>query len=139
MRRCGDSMWPMRKLIAMALLALLGLPFAAPLLAMSAEHAERLPACCRKDGKHHCMMSMDELARAMGDAPHMSAPVEHCPYAPTAAMVMPVSVVAPPSAAAAIYAGVVAHPAVVAQTACMRRVAETRSRQKRGPPAMFSL
>lgn len=37
--------------------------------------------------------------------------------------------------AQAVFAGVIAHPAVATQTESKRRISADRSRQKRGPPA----
>jgi len=41
-----------------------------------------LPACCRRNGKHHCMMSMAERSESADRAPAFSAPTEKCPYYP---------------------------------------------------------
>jgi hypothetical protein len=57
-----------------------------PLTAWSgADDDSRLPACCRRHGKHHCAMSEDAaiaLAQeASGSTPIFTAPA-HCPYFP---------------------------------------------------------
>jgi len=41
-----------------------------------------LPACCRRNGKHHCMMSMAERSESANRAPAVSGPPEQCPYYP---------------------------------------------------------
>jgi hypothetical protein len=68
--------------------------------------------------------------------PSVRSSVDHCPYFPgvttaiqTGWTVLPVQ--------ASIYAGLVSHPAVVAQTQSMWRISRDRSRQKRGPPSIF--
>jgi hypothetical protein len=72
----------MRRLLSIALVALLGLPSVMALLPGSDE--ARLPACCRRDGAHHCAMSAAMMARMMeydSRAPGFSAP-SHCPFYP---------------------------------------------------------
>jgi len=58
----------MRRISASFLLVLLWVGFALPLL----EAQSGTPACCRRDGKHHCGMSPN------GDGFHTSA--SSCPY-----------------------------------------------------------
>jgi len=74
----------LRRFLAIALLAVFGLPFVSPLLAMTARSEANLPACCRKHGKHHCMMSVVERNQLDGGEPAFTAPLEKCPYAPAA-------------------------------------------------------
>jgi len=59
----------MRRIPASLVLLLLCFGFALPFL--QAQHSS-LPACCRRDGKHHCTMSQH------GDGFRTSAP--NCPY-----------------------------------------------------------
>lgn len=104
------------------------LPFAQPLFGASAEQAT-VPVCCRKNGKHHCMMaSRSPQTRIIG--------VE-CPYHmfPPAVMVVPSFA---PSTSASVFAGIVQHPVVTPQVEARQRVSFDRTRQKRGPPA-FSI
>lgn len=118
-----------RRALAISLLTLFLLPFALPLFGASARQTD-LPACCRRNGKHHCMMSMVSSrmqTRIIG---------VKCPYR----IVPPAVMVAPPYApapAASIFAGVTRHPAVAPQVEALRRVSLDRARQKRGPPAIF--
>lgn len=67
------------------------------------------------------------------DVPRFRSPLEKCPYYPGLAIVSDLSFFALP-ANDAVYAGLVSHPAVVAQTQCKWRIARDRARQKRGPP-----
>jgi hypothetical protein len=124
----------LRKLIAIALLVVFGLPLASSLLALSPTSEANLPACCRKNGKHHCMMSLAEQRRQQGDKPGVAAPAEKCPYCPTALLNIHSQIDFMPQAGQAIYAGLVSHPAVIAQTECKLRIACDKSRGKRGPP-----
>jgi len=128
----------LRKLLVITLLALLGLPFVPPLLALTAKSEANLPACCRRNGKHHCMMSMAERSKRASRDPQFTSPVEKCPYCPAAVAVTHGSTFVPPLTQA-IFAGLVAHPAITAQTESKLRISLNRSRQKRGPPVSFSL
>ena len=124
----------MQKLLAILLLALFGLPVVSPLFALGTGVDAGLPACCRKSGKHHCMMSMGERSQLGQDDPALSSLPEKCPYCPgTTAATRPDVLTG--ASAEAILASLVSDPAGVAQTESKRRIARDRSRQKRGPPA----
>jgi hypothetical protein len=66
----------MRRLLSLVLLAAFGLPAVAPVLALGQETESSLPACCRRNGAHHCMGSMQ---RPPSSAPAFS---ERCPSFP---------------------------------------------------------
>ena len=133
-RAFGVEIGVVRRLLSILLLAVFGLPIATPLFALSGPSDSGLPACCRKGGKHQCM-SMAQHNQFAGDSPQWSAPVDRCPYCPASISVSNVDHLAL-TASQAIFAGVVSHPAVHAQTESKRRVSRDRSRQKRGPPAI---
>jgi hypothetical protein len=82
------------------------------------------------------MMSMAERSQLGSRDPQFQAPIEKCPYCPTAIAVVHRNTFVPP-AAQAVFAGLVAHPAVASQTESRLRISHNRSRQKRGPPALF--
>jgi hypothetical protein len=82
------------------------------------------------------MMSMTERSQLASRDPQFQAPAEKCPYCPIAMAVAHRSTFVPPTAQA-VFAGLVAHPAVAAQTESKLRISHNRSRQKRGPPAIF--
>lgn len=126
----------LRKLLAITLLALFGLPFASSLLALTPRGDSNLPACCRKNGKHHCMMGMEERRASMGDSPVFHAPIDKCPYAPAALLSGPHPTVAGVPSAQIFFADLVSHPTASAQTESKRRISRDRSRQKRGPPSL---
>jgi hypothetical protein len=109
-----------------------------PLFALGAMSDTGLPACCRRNGKHHCMMSADEGATLSSDTQAFDAPPQQCPYYPASIAIVHGDLFTLP-AAQAVYAGLIAHPAVVAQTESKLRISRTRSRQKRGPPSFLSL
>jgi hypothetical protein len=137
--RVGNaSIRALRRLLAITLLALLGLPFVQPLFAMTARSEANLPVCCRRDGKHHCMISVAERSQLVSRDAQFQTPAEKCPYCPTSIAVVHGNTFIPPTAQA-IFAGLIAHPAVAAQTESQLRISRDRSRQKRGPPASSSL
>jgi hypothetical protein len=61
--------------------------------------------------------------------------VDHCPYFPGVTTAVQAGWTTLP-VEGSIYAGLVSHPAVVAQTQSMWRISRDRSRQKRGPPSI---
>ena len=129
-----------RRLFSLVLLVTLGLPAWAPLLALGETPESALPACCRRDGKHHCAMSMTAIAASSQAADKQtakwSAPRERCPYDPATVSVAYQHPVGGASASAAVFAGAFfARPLGPVQTESKRRIAQDRSRQKRGPPA----
>lgn len=129
----------MRRAIHILLLVALILPLFAPLLALGQSADAGLPQCCRRNGKHHCAMSIAEKSQlaAKDRVPKWAAPGDRCPY-------WPASVVAGhvhetfAAAAQAIYAEISSHPAGTAQTHSKRRIARDRSLRKRGPPSQAS-
>ena len=133
-----------RRILSILLLVFFGLPVVAPLLAMTTDAEAGLPACCRRNGAHHCsMMNMGtgrHISSSPGDSgtPHLAVLTEKCPYTPQApATAHPDLLALDPSSA--IFAEIVSHPNGVAQTESRRRISQDRSRQKRGPPVALSL
>ncbi len=124
----------MRRILAISLLLLLGLPLVAPLFADGAAEAS-VPACCRRDGKHHCMMM--QMESQSGDGVRLAAVRERCPYCPTVP-VTPHLDFAMDAGETTICSAVVSHPCGVAQTEARLRISFDRSRQKRGPPLFQS-
>ncbi|MBS1815981.1 MAG: hypothetical protein JSS87_13995 [Acidobacteria bacterium] len=124
----------MRKLLAITLLAVFGLPFVSPLFALSAKSESQLPACCRRNGKHHCTMG----AAAGGD--HAPAFVAHekCPYAQMA-FTAPLSNTSVLPASSGISVALQQGRHVVAQAASGVHDATGFAHPKRGPPPFFSL
>jgi hypothetical protein len=118
----------MRRWLAIPMLCLFLLPLCSGFFGDNAAEAS-LPACCRKDGKHHCAM----LAEQASDDKGMGAIREKCPCLPAALSILVLPSFAP-TTAAAIFAGVVQHASVAPQTDARRRISYDRARQKRGPP-----
>ncbi|SRR5216683_5210395 len=123
----------MRRFVAILLLLTFCSFLSAPLLAASSDPYSNLPACCRKDGKHHCMMRMmmkrDQTGTQVSNMP------EKCPLFPKTMLAITVQghlFVLPTSGT--FYAALRSHPACYAQTEAHYRISFDRSRQKRGPP-----
>jgi hypothetical protein len=144
----------LRRLYAILLVIVFGLPTFAPLLALGQGADTTLPMCCRRDGKHHCMLAMAASGSSQDNrsqdnrsqdnhsqigAPQQGVrlaamlPSERCPYGSHG-----LPGVAHPDwsldTAAAVFGAVVAHPAGTPQTEALRRIALLRAHQKRGPP-----
>jgi hypothetical protein len=125
----------MRRILAMVLLVGFSLPLIAPLLASGPSEAS-LPACCRRDGKHHCTMG----TTAMAAAPSRDQTItEKCPYAPFAglALMLPHGFTTRSLPSMADYAPT--STTLVRDTEAGYRISADRTRQKRGPPSLLSL
>lgn len=124
----------LRKTLSILLLAAFGLPFLSTLLEGSAGAESTLPACCRRSGAHHCMMSAAQLETLQQSAqvtvlhskcplyPKASAPAHHPDY----------------SFASPNFVLTTALSATdeLGQIAAWARVALEGARHKRGPPAV---
>jgi hypothetical protein len=130
-----DSIHLLRRLLSILLLAVFSLPLVSPLFALSMSEVTRLPACCRRDGKHHCM-GMADQSNLIQRGTQLSAPAEKCPYCPSALAATHTDLLSLPTSDA-VFASLVGHPTGVAQTESMRRISRDRSRQKRGPPSLL--
>lgn len=121
----------MRRALAIFLLVGFSLPLIAPLLASTPSEAS-LPACCRRDGQHHCMMLGQGSPQDRTVAPK-------CPFAPFASR----SLMAPHAIAAGhrpiASAGMAGLGVIVREALAGYRISADRTRQKRGPPSFLSL
>ncbi|MEG9431295.1 hypothetical protein [Terriglobus sp. ADX1] len=131
-------MKPLRKLISILLLAVFGLPFVSPLFAATAKSESDLPACCRRNGKHHCTMSMVARSHVASNKSEFRAPLEKCPFYPASLKASQHSDFGL-TVSSAVFGEVISHPAVHTQTKSKWRVAHERSRHKRGPPSTSAL
>jgi hypothetical protein len=127
----------MRRLLSICLFAAILLPLLAPLLSLGATAETTLPACCRRGGKHHCMMATMAATKPADGQKRFQVPREICPYQQRALAVAhhEISVAAVPVDTALIRLHPLATPA---QAECLRRISFDRSRQKRGPPVDLS-
>ena len=77
--RCGSLGQSMRRLIASFVLCLTGWGPVSP-LTISAS-GDPIPPCCRRDGKHHCMMmAMAAMGAEDHGSPRASTKPDPCPY-----------------------------------------------------------
>ena len=120
---------PMRRTIALSLLMIFGWSLMAPLFAPDAE--ANLPSCCRRNGKHHCMMHLME--RLSGKQSGIASVSEKCPCMPASTGAIH-SASYKPEPGARFYGEVARHPSRAPQTEAQYRLSFLRSRQKRGPP-----
>jgi hypothetical protein len=119
----------MRRSVAIVLALLFSWMLVLPAFASTTR--SNLPACCRKDGKHHCMQS----ASSDPSTPRIAAVNAKCPCCPSSFSLAPSHELWAPAASDAIFAGLVRHPAVSPQTEAAFRVSFFRAHQKRGPPS----
>jgi hypothetical protein len=85
----------LRRMLTFALLIAFGLPLAAQVLGTLTDPDSRLPACCRRHGKHHCAMPVGEAASS-SDPAFQAPPCQSYPTAATQAHILDASLVAPP-------------------------------------------
>lgn len=125
----------MRRLISITLLLLFSFPVAAPLFALGGDAESQLPACCRRHGKHHCMMSVEEM-QALLNGHHFTAVRSRCPLYPKAAVPVPHQKLFFDQSGL-VFAEAVSHPAQRRQTEAWAPVALEGARHKRGPPVIL--
>jgi len=133
-RPLSASMMALRKSLSILLLAVFGLPFVSPLLDMTAGAESNLPACCRRNGAHHCMMSAEQM-EALLHGDHFTVIHSKCPLYPkanTTAHHPDYSFV--PSAV--VFTEGLSAPETLRQIEAWARVALEGARQKRGPPTV---
>jgi hypothetical protein len=113
------------------LLVLFGFPLIVP--AVRADSETKLPTCCRREGKHHCGMASAGSPQTSGASARTK-----CPSYPvaSAAPLFSNTILLNPSRI--YFASIVSHPGVHSQTEALQRISFSRSRQKRGPPALVS-
>jgi hypothetical protein len=121
----------MRRSVAIFLALLFSWMLVLPAFAASAE--SNLPACCRKNGKHHCMIGM---GRPSASSASFAAVGEKCPHFLHSTVATHVETFTP-ALNQAIFAGIVRHPAASPQSEAGYRASHLRSQQKRGPPSFL--
>ena len=126
----------MRRLLAILLLTVVGLPLLPAALADGQGDGAGLPACCRRTGAHHCGMTMGEraLAAVGTQEPAWKAAGERCPYCPACVVQAHFGASVLPSTRILALVQSDADPLRVREAECSRRVARDGARQKRGPP-----
>ena len=137
--KCGEDvpMTTLRRLLSILLLASCGLPFISPLFAFVAGGATSIPTCCRRDGKHHCLMATEERSHPAEHGTQVQTIPVKCPYCPAGAVKGTHPDLGAVPMSARLLAGIISQPATVAQVESKWRIARDRSRQKRGPPSLL--
>jgi hypothetical protein len=118
----------------MLLLVAFSFPLIAPALAGPPDESS-LPACCRRNGAHHCDMAGITVA-VSSRSQSVAAKCPCCPFGRVALMLPHAftALSAPPTAVLA------AGPAILVRDAeAGYRISADRTRQKRGPPTLLSL
>ena len=126
----------MRRALSILLVVVFGMPALVPLLGAVAPDEANVPACCRRHGQHHCLMSDSEWStlQARGvAAPQFRAPAPKCPYQRQAVRAVLQGQLAVPIWQV-VYAALASYPTGLAQPQSKWRVSRERARQKRGPP-----
>lgn len=131
------SIKPLRKILAILLLVLFGLPAVSPLFALCETLEPSVPACCRANGRHSCLRKTAQRSTSADERPSVASPMAKCPFCPEAVASGHTNLLGT-SAAGLTFAGLASHPAAIAQTESKRRIARDRSRQMRGPPEGLS-
>jgi hypothetical protein len=118
-----------RRISAILLLALFSFSLISPAV-LAADPESSLPACCRRNGKHHCAMMAIEAASSSGPS-LQAAP---CASFPSIRAVPTSAATGLLKTPAAVFASVLSRPAAHPQTEQLLRNSFTLSGQKRGPP-----
>lgn len=127
----------MRRAWAVGLVVLFSYLLIVPAFASGPDESQ-LPACCRRNGKHHC--AMQETETALGNIPSRFVTVsEKCPYAPLSRCTLML-----PHSCALTAHSTVSNPgrgpaARVRAAEAGYRISADRTRQKRGPPGVLAL
>jgi hypothetical protein len=120
---------------AVSLLGLISFSLVIPAVFTDADSG--LPACCRRTGAHHCTKNAEDDQNSSSGT--VVKAIRHaCPSFPGATTLTDHSKTALPKDSQAIFATLLSHPAVQAQTEARYRVSFSRSHQKRGPPTHLS-
>jgi hypothetical protein len=124
---CDDVtiLFGMRRALASLLLLLFSLSLIEP--ALRANAGPDLPACCRREGKHHCTMGAGSSAGSLAiGARCLAYPVPAAFFAAANAAVV--------KGPAAVFAGPSSYRLIQRHTVARHSAAPGRSHQKRGPP-----
>jgi hypothetical protein len=126
----------MRRVPAILLVFVFSFPLIGPALFADAE--SNLPACCRRDGRHHCGMP----DRDMADTPSSGAAVDalraKCPFFPNGGAVVPEAGPALLAGSQAAGVSIATRIAASPKPEAGYRISFDRSHHKRGPPSLLS-
>ncbi len=126
----------MRRIPAILLLYTFSFSLIAPALFVDAE--SNLPACCRRDGKHHCGMMAQDTADSPSSGLAADAPRMKCPLFPVGGAVVPETAPALLTSVQTTGFTLVSQIADPARADAGHTISFHRSHQKRGPPSLLS-
>ena len=123
-----------RRFLAISLVVLFCFPLISPLFALAPTSDNRLPACCRRNGAHHCAMpASDGQSQGIQFLPLQ----QRCPAYPKAVVPVRHEELSPASSSLLLTA-IVAHPIGKPHSEAIAYIALDRSQHERGPPAFVS-
>jgi hypothetical protein len=118
-----------RRVPAILLLGLFSFSLIEP--ALMADNDSKLPACCRREGQHHCAMTVESSAAG-------SAVQAVCPAFPKTGATPAHTRLAGIRPEQLMFGQPVSYLTACTQTRALLRVSFSWNRQKRGPPALLS-
>jgi hypothetical protein len=122
----------MRRVLASLLVALFSLSLIAPAV-FASDPDSKLPACCRRDGKHHCGMA------SHAESPTSpAAQTAKCDLFPSGGAVLASQIAGLPGISRVVLTGFFSQPAAIAHAETVSRISYSQAGQKRGPPVYFS-
>jgi hypothetical protein len=126
----------MRRVPAILLVLVFSFPLIAPALLRDGE--SNLPACCRRNGSHHCGMMAQDMAATPSSGPALDAFRAKCPLFPSGGATVPEC--GPALVAASRTAGVAVSSQIAdrGEAEAGYRISVNCSHQKRGPPSLLS-
>jgi hypothetical protein len=124
-----------RRAATATLIIVLALPGLLPL--WTADSESSLPACCRRDGGHHCAMLGGMAPSSAAQDATFRAASGQCPYQKALAAVH-VRGALFPGPSAGLCAADLSHPGIQIPTCASNLIPNGRSHQKRGPPLTMS-
>lgn len=128
---------PMRRTLALLLMALFSFSLISPAV-FASDPDSKLPACCRRGGKHHCAMMDAMLARQSESPSGPSLQAGRCPLFPSTLATPAGPAVSLPEFFQAIFTRLRLHAAFLPKTETLCLSSYSRAGQKRGPPASIS-
>jgi hypothetical protein len=126
-----------RRLLALSLLLLFSFPLVSPLFALPTNTDANLPACCRRNGAHHCQMKVVQRSSTSASQIVVSTTPTKCPFYPRPATLVQHNNAWLP-VGNRLLATFIHRATVKAPAYAYRRIALDAAWQKRGPPTHIS-
>lgn len=123
----------MRRALAFLLVALFGISLVPP-AAFASDAESKLPACCRRNGKHHCAMAVGHAETTPGPAVQAA----RCPLFPATPAVPAHETAVVSAVSLALFHGLAVWSAPIEASETLSLISYSQAGQKRGPPAFFS-